>query len=225
MSRFKKTRTTPTGEISVGDIHTELGTAGERSLGQADGRELAEVPTGVISMSDYRGKTSRSPIITQCVINNNDEEGFLLGLTGNLVSDFDNTDFELKAFYSLNYLSVNVETAVTVKTTSNIIFSKVKFTLEHVSSGNIFIFDNEGFSMTLGYYNYEGANTPSDYLKLLVPFSNNGDIDSDGIVHTTFSAASSYDLWNYFKPLSDFLIANAGEIRITMELTNYLTSE
>jgi len=39
----------PTGEISMADINTELGTTGERSLGQQDGRDMVGVPSGEIS--------------------------------------------------------------------------------------------------------------------------------------------------------------------------------
>ena len=66
MGRFANAvvRTTPTGQISIGDINTELGIIGERGLGDTDGRVLAGVPSGEISLDDYRGKSN---VITEII--------------------------------------------------------------------------------------------------------------------------------------------------------------
>ena len=50
------------GRISIGDINRELKTTGTRSLGQADGRELAGVPSGTITLKNYRGKSDTKTI-------------------------------------------------------------------------------------------------------------------------------------------------------------------
>lgn len=46
-----------TGKISLGDIRTELGKTGPISLGSTDVRALADKASGIIKMSDLRGKS------------------------------------------------------------------------------------------------------------------------------------------------------------------------
>lgn len=51
--------TTPcAGEIRVSHIRTELGIAGQFSLGQAEGRAFAAVPAGIIRITDYYCKSN-----------------------------------------------------------------------------------------------------------------------------------------------------------------------
>lgn len=48
---------TPTGQISLYDVRTELGRGGQISMGDGDVRQLAGRPSGQIAMSDLRGKS------------------------------------------------------------------------------------------------------------------------------------------------------------------------
>jgi len=50
--------TTPTGQISMSDIMTELGISGATSLNDSDVRGLAGISSGQISFDDLRGKSA-----------------------------------------------------------------------------------------------------------------------------------------------------------------------
>ena len=61
-----------TGPISAMQVRAELGVGGEISLGQAEVRDLAEVPTGPVSFADLRGKTGPQPPSTLTATGNSD---------------------------------------------------------------------------------------------------------------------------------------------------------
>ena len=52
---MSKNKVMPTGRISIGDINTEIGTSGRRSLGAEDGRDMVGIPSGEIALSDFQG--------------------------------------------------------------------------------------------------------------------------------------------------------------------------
>ncbi|MGL5962728.1 MAG: hypothetical protein ACRCZ0_12370 [Cetobacterium sp.] len=52
----------PTGTISMSDVNAELKRSGTISLNDGDVRKLAGKPSGIISMSDLRGKSNANKI-------------------------------------------------------------------------------------------------------------------------------------------------------------------
>lgn len=61
----------PSGTITMGQIRTELKQTGTISLGSAECRKLAKVPSGAIKMSDFYGKSNTIKYENHLIFNQN----------------------------------------------------------------------------------------------------------------------------------------------------------